>query len=192
MEKSGYGTSGESIDSNSSDNMKKGSCVYFSVCMFLSALAGVFVLQFSSTSSISSSFRESVSLTSTKSDLSTARTETSTKPNFVLIVADDLGWNSLGYTDTDMAFASPTLTALASQGITMSNFYAQEVCSPSRASLLTGRYPLTSGMQYGMVAANVEWGQSFSQPLLLLLLLLMMGVMMCVVDDAFDGVDFRS
>ena len=84
-------------------------------------------------------------------------------PNFVMIVADDLGWNSLGYNDEEVAFATPILTNLARKGITMGNFYAQEVCSPSRASLLTGRYPLSAGMQYGMVAANVEWGMPLDE-----------------------------
>jgi arylsulfatase A-like enzyme len=86
-----------------------------------------------------------------------------TLPNFVLIVADDMGWNSLGYTDQDLSFATPILTNMAKKGITMGNFYAQEVCSPSRGSLLTGRYPLTIGMQYGMVAANAEWGLSLDE-----------------------------
>jgi len=88
------------------------------------------------------------------------------KPNFVMIVADDLGWNSLGYTDDDVSFATPILTNLGKSGIIMGNFYAQEVCSPSRASLLTGRYPLSAGMQYGMVAANVEWGMPLDEILL--------------------------
>lgn len=86
-----------------------------------------------------------------------------TKPNFVVIVADDLGWNALGYNDEDISFASPIMTNMARKGITMGNFYAQEVCSPSRASLLTGRYPLSSGMQYGMVAATAEWGMSLDE-----------------------------
>ena len=85
------------------------------------------------------------------------------KPNFVIIVADDLGWNSLGYTEDTMAFATPYLTALAESGINMENFYAQEVCSPSRGSLLTGRYPLSIGMQYGMVSANAEWGMPLDE-----------------------------
>jgi arylsulfatase A-like enzyme len=45
----------------------------------------------------------------------------------------------------------------------MANFYAQEVCSPSRGSLLTGRYPLSIGMQYGMVSANAEWGMPLDE-----------------------------
>jgi arylsulfatase A-like enzyme len=85
------------------------------------------------------------------------------KPNFVIIVADDLGWNSIGYGEEDMAFVTPYLTSLAEGGIIMENFYAQEVCSPSRGSLLTGRYPLSIGMQYGMVSANAEWGMPLDE-----------------------------
>jgi len=90
-------------------------------------------------------------------DVSLTTTE-ATYPNFVVIVADDLGWNALSYNDEDISFATPVLAGLASKGIIMGNYYAQEVCSPSRASLLTGRYPLSVGMQYGMVAATAEWG----------------------------------
>lgn len=67
------------------------------------------------------------------------------KPNFVFIVADDLGWNSIGYQDYDLTFASPFITSLARKGVIMSNYYGQEICTPSRASLLTGRYPLSIG-----------------------------------------------
>jgi arylsulfatase A-like enzyme len=88
----------------------------------------------------------------------TTTVSTEQYPNFVVIVADDLGWNALSYNDEDISFATPTLAGLASKGIIMGNYYAQEVCSPSRASLLTGRYPLSVGMQYGMVAATAEWG----------------------------------
>ena len=86
-----------------------------------------------------------------------------TSPNFVFIVADDLGWNSIGYTNSKLGFATSQMTTLAKKGIIMDNFYAQEVCSPSRASLLTGRYPLSSGMQYGMVAATAEWGMPLDE-----------------------------
>ena len=85
------------------------------------------------------------------------------KPNFIIILADDLSWNSIGYSSDDIAFATPYLTALAQKGIIMSNFYAQEVCTPSRASLLTGKYPLSLGMQYGMIAATAEWGMPLDE-----------------------------
>ena len=84
-------------------------------------------------------------------------------PHIILIVADDLAWNSIGYSSDSMAFVTPSLTNLAQKGIVMDNFYAQEVCSPSRGSLLTGRYPLSIGMQYGMVAANAEWGMPLDE-----------------------------
>jgi arylsulfatase A-like enzyme len=104
-----------------------------------------------------------LAVTGGRQDTTTTTQESSTKPNFVMIVADDLGWNSLGYNDDEMAFATPIMTNMARKGITMGNYYAQEVCSPSRGSLLTGRYPLSIGMQYGMVAANAEWGMSLDE-----------------------------
>jgi len=88
---------------------------------------------------------------------------TKTSPHVILIVADDLAWNSIGYSSDEMAFVTPRLTAFGESGIIMDNFYAQEVCSPSRGSLLTGRYPLSIGMQYGMVAANAEWGMPLDE-----------------------------
>jgi arylsulfatase A-like enzyme len=84
-------------------------------------------------------------------------------PNFILIVADDLSWNSIGYNEGKFEKITPTLTGLARKGIIMNNFYAQEVCSPARASLLTGRYPLSIGMQYGMIAATAEWGMDLDE-----------------------------
>jgi len=89
-----------------------------------------------------------------------------TKPNIIFVLADDLGWNSLGYAkgidgeSYDFADYTPTLTKLAGKGVIMNNYYAQEVCTPSRASLLTGRYPLSMGMQYGVVEPQQTNGMS--------------------------------
>jgi arylsulfatase A-like enzyme len=88
---------------------------------------------------------------------------TSVKPNFIIILADDLAWNSIGYSSTEMSFVTPEMTDLAAEGIIMNNFYAQEVCSPSRGALMTGRYPLSIGMQYGMVGTTAEWGLSLDE-----------------------------
>jgi hypothetical protein len=51
-----------------------------------------------------------------------AATVTTTKPNFILIVADDLAWNSIGYTSSEMSAVTEQLTDLASKGIIMNNF----------------------------------------------------------------------
>jgi len=112
----------------------------------------------------------------------TTTVSTGQYPNFVVIVADDLGWNALSYNDEDISFATPTLAGLASKGIIMGNYYAQEVCSPSRASLLTGRYPLSVGMQYGMVAATAEWGLDLDEVTIAEVLIVAEDSHLCVVD----------
>ena len=64
-----------------------------------------------------------------------------TAPNVVLVLADDLGYGDLSSFGSS-AVRTPNLDALAADGVRLSNFYsASPVCSPSRFSLLTGRYP---------------------------------------------------
>src|SRR2546422_6346008 len=66
-------------------------------------------------------------------------------PNVVLIYADDLGYGDLGCYGSRIA--TPNLDRMAQEGIRFSNFYsASPVCSPSRAALLTGRYPTRVGV----------------------------------------------
>jgi len=97
-------------------------------------------------------------------DMSSSNTVT---PNFVFIVADDLGYNSLGYDDdNDLDFATPFMTKMAKEGIILTNYYSQEVCTPARASLLTGRYPISLGMQYGDVEPGENWGLPLDETLL--------------------------
>jgi arylsulfatase A len=69
-----------------------------------------------------------------------------TKPNIVVIFCDDLGWGDLG------CFGNPTirtphLDRMAQEGQKWTQFYvAAPVCTPSRAGLMTGRYPIRNGM----------------------------------------------
>lgn len=60
------------------------------------------------------------------------------RPNFIVIMADDLGFSDLGAYGGEVA--TPNLDGLASNGVRFDNFYNLSRCSPSRASLLTGRY----------------------------------------------------
>jgi arylsulfatase A len=63
------------------------------------------------------------------------------KPNVVLIVADDLGWTDLGCFGSDL-YPSPHLDGLARDGMRFTaNYSACTVCSPTRAAMLTGKYP---------------------------------------------------
>jgi uncharacterized sulfatase len=69
-------------------------------------------------------------------------------PNVIIIMADDLGWGDIGANGAGM-IATPHIDRLASEGIRLTSFYAgSNVCTPSRAALLTGRYPIRSGMQH--------------------------------------------
>jgi len=64
-----------------------------------------------------------------------------TKPNIVFILADDLGWHQLGCYGSNF-YETPNLDNLAKQGIRFTDAYAAApVCSPTRASIMTGKYP---------------------------------------------------
>ena len=63
------------------------------------------------------------------------------KPNIVFILADDFGWSQLGCYGSDF-YETPNMDRLASQGMKFTDAYAAcPVCSPTRASIMTGRYP---------------------------------------------------
>jgi len=70
-----------------------------------------------------------------------------TQPNILLIYADDLGYGDLASFGHPV-LQTPNLDALAEEGLTFTNYYAPSaLCSPSRAGLLTGRYPYRSGIK---------------------------------------------
>jgi arylsulfatase A-like enzyme len=73
------------------------------------------------------------------------------RPNILVIVADDLGWNDVGYHNVDMR--TPHLDELARAGVELDWHYVQPECTPTRVSLLTGRYPSRFGAS-AMGASN--------------------------------------
>src|SRR5688572_31444642 len=76
----------------------------------------------------------------------TSAAPTTRPPNIVIIFADDLGYADLGCYGSP-TIRTPHLDAMAREGLRFTDFYsAAPVCSPSRAALLTGRYPIRSGM----------------------------------------------
>ncbi|SIN96146.1 Arylsulfatase A [Singulisphaera sp. GP187] len=78
------------------------------------------------------------------------------KPNVVLILADDLGWGDVGWHDSEIK--TPHLDKLAASGTRLEQFYVQPVCSPTRAALMTGRYPMRHGLQVGVVRPWAQYG----------------------------------
>lgn len=74
--------------------------------------------------------------------------EAAQRPNIVIILADDLGYGDLGCYGHP-TIRTPNLDRMAAEGMRFTDFYsAAEVCTPSRASLLTGRYAVRSGMAH--------------------------------------------
>jgi arylsulfatase A len=76
------------------------------------------------------------------------------KPNFIVILCDDLGYGDIGaYGNT--VIATPSIDRMAREGVTLTDFYAPaNVCTPSRAGLLTGRYPIRYGLAYSVILAD--------------------------------------
>lgn len=64
-----------------------------------------------------------------------------TKPNFIIILADDLGYNDLGCYGSAL-IKTPQLDKMAQEGIRMTDFYSQPISGPARTALLTGCYPV--------------------------------------------------
>jgi arylsulfatase A-like enzyme len=84
-------------------------------------------------------------------------------PNIVVIVADDLGWNDVGYHGSEIS--TPHLDRLAAEGVELDRFYVQPTCSPTRASLMTGKSSLRLGV-VRPISKNEELGLPLSERLL--------------------------
>jgi arylsulfatase A-like enzyme len=75
--------------------------------------------------------------------LAAAAAPATDKPNIVFIVADDLGWNDVGYHNPDIR--TPNIDRLVRSGVDLDVHYVQPQCTPTRVALLTGRYPSRFG-----------------------------------------------
>lgn len=62
------------------------------------------------------------------------------------MLIDDWGYNDVGFRSTYMNWTTPTIDKIKDNGVLLTNYYTYEICSPSRASLLTGRYTLRHGV----------------------------------------------
>ena len=64
-------------------------------------------------------------------------------PHIVLVVIDDLGWSDLGFQGSKIQ--TPNINTLAAEGVILDNYYVQPLCTPTRSTLMTGRYPIHTG-----------------------------------------------
>jgi len=72
------------------------------------------------------------------------------RPNIVFILADDLGYRDVGYHGSSV-IETPTLDRLAYGGVRLENYYTPSMCTPSRGSLLSGRYHIHTGLQHKVI-----------------------------------------
>ena len=79
-----------------------------------------------------------------------------TKPNIVVILADDLGNADLGYRGSDIK--TPNIDKLAQDGVRLDSFYGMPVCTPSRAELMTGRYAMRYGLETLVIFPSHTYG----------------------------------
>ncbi|MFZ1413329.1 MAG: sulfatase-like hydrolase/transferase [Defluviicoccus sp.] len=78
------------------------------------------------------------------------------KPNIIFIMADDLGNADLGYRGGEIQ--TPNIDALAKKAVRLESFYGQQVCTPSRAALMSGRYPMRYGLQTLVIFPSHSYG----------------------------------
>ncbi len=86
------------------------------------------------------------------------------KPDFVVFLADDLGSYDVGWRGSEIK--TPNLDQLAASGAKLEQFYVQPLCSPTRAALMTGRYPMRYGLQVGVVRPWANYGLPLEERLL--------------------------
>lgn len=86
------------------------------------------------------------------------------RPNIVFFLCDDLGWSDVGFHGSEIQ--TPQIDRLAVSGVKLEAFYVQPVCSPTRAALMTGRYPARYGLQVGVVRPWAQYGLPLEEHLL--------------------------
>jgi arylsulfatase A-like enzyme len=78
------------------------------------------------------------------------------RPNIVFILSDDQGFADIGYRGSEIQ--TPHLDRLAASGVKLEQFYVQPVCTPTRAALMTGLYPMRLGLQLGVIKPESQHG----------------------------------
>ncbi|MFI3267452.1 MAG: sulfatase-like hydrolase/transferase, partial [Rikenellaceae bacterium] len=86
------------------------------------------------------------------------------QPDIIYILADDLGYADVGFHGSDIK--TPNIDRIARQGVQLENYYVCPVSSPTRAGLMTGRYPINFGMMRAGVKPQHDYGVDLDEEML--------------------------
>lgn len=73
------------------------------------------------------------------------------QPNIIVMLSDDMGWGQVGC-QGGMEVPTPHIDSIAHDGVSLTQFYVQPVCTPTRSAFLTGRYPFRTGTEIRFTA----------------------------------------
>mmetsp|Transcript_97776 Transcript_97776/g.276738 ORF Transcript_97776/g.276738 Transcript_97776/m.276738 type:complete len:561 (+) Transcript_97776:51-1733(+) len=85
------------------------------------------------------------------------------QPDIIFILADDLGYNELGFMNSTRGLITPNLDKLAANGVVLKNYYVQPICSPTRSALMTGRYTIRLGTQGSVIYWDTPWSVALNE-----------------------------
>ncbi|XP_048729623.1 arylsulfatase B-like [Ostrea edulis] len=87
------------------------------------------------------------------------------RPHIILIVADDLGYNDVSFHGSNQ-IPTPNIDNLAYGGIILNNYYVSPICTPTRGALMTGRHPIQTGLQSGVIVASQPYGLPLNETIM--------------------------